>query len=155
MEEKRYPIYRFSATWNQDDYKNNGTGFEKMCVHALTEDELNIELDKFKQRIIDKHNGVEFINCECKYVEDETWVLQWFNHFTLNKFDNDNDVITSFEHFVDRKTEFNNKNGHYNNEMNMNNKNPHYCLMGAEDSWRWKVCHCEHCQKGDWTIINH
>ena len=25
MEEKKYPIYRFSATWNQSGFKNNGS----------------------------------------------------------------------------------------------------------------------------------
>jgi hypothetical protein len=155
MEEKKYPIYRFSAIWNQKDYENNSTGCCQMFETKPTNEELELKLDEFKQNIMKKHPDAIFKICKCKYIEDETWVLQWFNHFTLNKFNNDNEAIKSFEQFVDRKTELNLQNGHYRDDMNSNSKEPYYCLMGAEDRYRWEVCHCEHCQKGDWTIINH
>ena len=155
MEEKKYPIYRFSAVWDQEDYKNNSTGSCRMFESKLSDEELKEKLEEFKQNIITKHPDALFKSCECKYIEDETWVLQWFNHFTLNKFDNDNDTIRSFEQFVDRKLELNWQNGHFKDDINPNSKEPYYCLMGAEDRYRWEVCHCEHCQKGGWTIINH
>ena len=63
--------------------------------------------------------------------------------------------MQSFQDFVMRKEIQNEENWHYNNEPNTNNPNVYYCLMGAEDRWRWEVCHCEHCEKNEWTIINH
>lgn len=155
MEERKYPIYRFSAVWDQADFENNSTSCSRMFEDKLSEEELNSKLEKFKHGIIEKHPDAVFKNCKHEYIEDETWVIQWFNHFTLNKFENDDEVIESFEHFVDRKIELNLQNGHYKGDMNFNSKEPYYCLMGAEDKYRWEVCHCEHCQKGDWTIINH
>ena len=155
MEEKKYPIYRFSAVWDQEDYKNNSTSIYRMFESRLSDEELGENLEKFKQNIIEKHPDAIFKSCECKYIEDETWSIQWFNHITLNKFDNDNEAIKSFERFVNRKSELNLTNGHYKGDMNFNSNEPYYCLMGAEDRYRWEVCHCEHCKKGGWTIINH
>ena len=155
MEEKKYPIYRFSATWNQSDYKNNGTSCRQMYKEKLTKEELNSKLEEFKKGIINRHENVEFLNATINYIEDETWVGKWFCHFTFNQFDNDEDAIRSFQEFVTRKEIKNEENGHYSNEMNMDKPQGYYCLMGAEDRWRWEVCHCEHCEKNEWTIINH
>lgn len=155
MEEKKYPIYRFSATWNQSGFKNNGSSSCQMYENKLTDDELSTKLEEFKNNIISKHEEVEILNSNIEYVEDEAWVLKWFCHFTFNQFDNDEDAIRSFQEFVTRKEIKNEESGHYNNKMNIDKPQGYYCLMGAEDRWRWKVCHCEHCQKGKWTIINH
>ena len=155
MEEKKYPIYRFEAVWDQSDFENNSTSCDSMFETKLSNSELESKSDEFKQNIIKKHPDAKFKSCDCKYIEDETWVLKWFCHFTLNKFDDDNATIKSFEQFVNRKTDLNLQNGHHKDESNPNSKKPFYCLMGAEDRYRWEVCHCEHCQKGGWTIINH
>lgn len=155
MEENKYPIYRFSAVWDQKDYENNSAGCSRMFESRLSDEEIEAKLEEYKKNIINKHPDAKFKSCECKYIEDETWVLQWFNHFTLNRFDNDSETIKSFEQFVNRKIELNLQNGHSKDDMNFNSKEPYYCLMGAEDRYRLEVCHCEHCQKGGWTIINH
>jgi hypothetical protein len=137
MDEKKYPVYRFTAVWDQDDYQDNATGTNQMFKERPSEEELSLKLEEFKANIIKKHPSAIFKKIEYKYVEDETWVLKWFCHFTYNKFDKDSDAVDSFADFVSRKEEID------------------YCLMGAEDRYRWEVCHCEHCQKGDWTIVNH
>ena len=41
MEEKKYPIYRLSAVWDQKDFENNSTCSDRMFENKLTEDELN------------------------------------------------------------------------------------------------------------------
>lgn len=155
MEEKKYPIYRFFAMWDQKDFESNSTSSYRMFENPLTDEEINIELEKYKKDITNKYPISLFKVCECEYIENETWTVRWFSHFTLNKFDNDTEAITSFEQFVDRKIKLNQQNGHHKGSMNLNSKEPYYCLMGAEDRYRWEVCHCEYCQKGGWTIINH
>ena len=137
MDEKKYPVYRFTAVWDQDDYQDNATGTNQMFKERPSEEELSLKLEEFKANIIKKRPSAIFKKIEYKYVEDETWMLKRFCHFTYNKFDKDSDAVDSFADFVSRKEETD------------------YCLMGAEDRYRWEVCHCEHCQKGDWTIVNH
>ena len=139
MEEKKYPIYRFSATWNQSDYKNNGTSCRQMYREKLTKEELNSKLEEFKKGIINRHENVEFLNATINYIEDETWVGKWFCHFTFNQFYSDEDAIRSFQEFVTRKEIKNEENGHYNNEMNMDKPQGYYCLMGAEDYRDWET----------------
>ena len=41
------------------------------------------------------------------------------------------------------------------NNMNHDSKKPYYCLMGAEDYYRWKICRCEHCTKLGKITIDH
>jgi len=154
-EEKQYPIYRFWASWNQKDYKNNGTGFTKMYEVEPTQLELEEDMKKFQDGIISDHEEVEWLDTGFKFVEFETWCSKWFSHMTFNKFNNDMDTINSFALFVQRKLDLNIKNGHYGSERNDENKNPFYCFMGAEDRYRWEVCHCEFCEKSNWIIMNH
>ena len=155
MLEKKYPIYRFSAVWNQSDYQKNSSSCYQMYEEKLTQDEMDEKLEEFKTNVTKDKTEVEFLSSTVEYIEDETWVGKWFFHFTFNQFDNDSETEKSFQDFVMRKEVKNEENGHYNNEMNVNNPNGYYCLMGAEDRWRWEVCHCEHCEKNKWTIINH
>ena len=155
MLEKKYPIYRFSATWNQSDYKNNGTSCRQMYKEKLSDEEMNEKLEEFKTNVTKDKEEVEFISSTVEYIEDETWVGKCFCHFTFNQFDNDSEAEKSFEEFVDRKISLNLQHGHHRDDMNFASKEPYYCLMGAEDRWRWEVCHCEHCEKNEWTIINH
>lgn len=155
MLEKKYPIYRFSAVWNQSDYKKNSSSCYQMYKEKLTQDEMDEKLEEFKTNVTKDKTEVEFISSTVEYLEDETWVGKWFCHFTFNKFNSDSEAEKSFEEFVDRKIELNLQHGHHRDDMNFASKEPYYCLMGAEDRWRWEVCHCEHCEKNKWTIINH
>lgn len=153
--EKKYPIYRFSAVWNQSDYQKNSSSCRQMYKEKLSDEDMNEKLEEFKTNVTKDKEEVEFLVSTVEYVEDETWVGKWFCHFTFNQFDNDSEAEKSFQDFVMRKEVKNEENGHYNNEMNTNRPEGYECLMGAEDRWRWEVCHCEHCEKNEWTIINH
>ena len=158
MEENKFPIYKFYATWDQDDFENNGTGYSIMYKENPSAEQLESELQEFKFGILAKHNGVVFKNAEYKFVEEESWCLTWFSHYTYNQFETDSEVERSFRDFVDRKEEFNWKNGHHVSDMNMNldmKEHPYYCLMGAEDRYRWKICRCEHCVKLGKITIDH
>ena len=164
MEEKKFPIYRFSARWNQDDYENNGSGFSTMYKEEPTTEQLENDLNAYKQSITNKqneegHHVTEWLEATYKYVEHEAWSPLWFGHMTYNQFETNEEVERSFLEFIDRKMTQNKKNGHYETEMNYdvpyNPDKPFYCFMGAEDKWRWEICRCEHCQARGKITIDH
>jgi len=158
MLEKKFPIYKFYATWDQDDFENNCTGYSIMYKENPSANKLEEELQQFKLGILAKHNGVIFKNIAYEFVEEESWCLGWFNHYTYNQFETDLEVEDSFRDFVSRKETSNLKNGHQRNDMNMNldlKEYPYCCLMGAEDDYRWKICRCEHCKKSGKITIDH
>jgi len=140
MLENKFPIYKFYATWNQDDYQNNFTDYFIMYKENQSAEQLEEELKQFKLRTLTKHNGVIFKNIEYEFVEEESWCLRWFNHYTFNEFKTDSDVERSFEEFVSRK------------KLLGEGK---YCLMGAEDRYRWTICRCEHCNMAGKITIDH
>jgi hypothetical protein len=147
MEDKKYQIYRFYAKWNQVDYENNFTSCNIMYKEPQTEDDLNNALCNFKNKLIEDHITREkiitdFIESNYEYVEDESWCLTWFSHYTYNQFETDAEVSDSFYQFLCRKKVF-------------DNYNQTYCAMGAEDMWRWKICRCEHCVAQGVIRIDH
>jgi hypothetical protein len=145
MEEKRYPIYLFEASWDQDDYAGNGTSEKKMFKEDLGLEATN----KFALTtwwpglaLADRPSGPIYkknpVNVEVKvtYLGEETWCMGWFSHYTLNTHLSDDELRLSFHEYVDR---------HRNEE-----------LMGAENAWRWKgPCRCEHCQERGFVRIDH
>lgn len=154
MEEKKFPIYRFSARWDQVGFESNSTGDRKMYKTNPTQEELDADLALFKSSIEKKDNVIRWIDCKVEYVEDEVWVLRWFCHTSLNLFDNEEDAFESFQKFVDRKIRFNLDNGQWATDYRDYDK-PYYCLMGAEDQWRWKLCGCDKCKELGQTAIIH
>jgi hypothetical protein len=161
MEEKIYPIYRFSASWNQIGYDKNFSSYYHMYKEEPTEQQLKEELNKWKENLEKKHkdegiNVTEWLSSKYEYKEHESWCIGWFNHYTYNLYETDSEVWSSFFKFVNRKKQLNRKNGHGDSEQyDFNNKNPFYCLMGAEDTWRWNICRCEHCQKAGKITVDH
>jgi hypothetical protein len=153
MEEKKFPIYRFSAHWDQDNYENNSTSYREMYGENPAQEKLDSDLALFKSSIERKNNVIRWIDCKVEYVEDEVWVLKWFCHLTLNEFSKD-EAFESFENFVERKKQYNLDNGQWETDYFDYNK-PFYCLMGAEDYWRWKICDCDECKKLHQTVIIH
>ena len=139
MTENKYPIYKFYANWDQDDYKNNCTGYSIMYKENPSAGQLEDELKQFKLTILSRHSGVIFKIAEYEFVEEEVWCSSWFSHYTFNQLDNDSEVERSFRDFVDRKELLKDK----------------YCLMGAEDRYRWKICRCEHCVKLGKITVDH
>jgi len=164
MEEKKFPIYEFYARWNQDNYENNGSEFRKMYKNEPSHEQLEEDLQRYKNNIEKKqieegHPVTKWLELGYKYIEHETWCLGWFNHMTYNQFEIDDEVRRSFLSFIDRKKQQNIKNGHYATEINYNipynPEKPFYCFMGAEDMWRWQICRCEHCQAQGKITIDH
>lgn len=163
MEEKKFPIYNFKASWNQDNFQNNGTSSSIMCKEDLNEEELQKKFNRWKSNIekqqIEKgHPVIEWLHSSCEYVEHEVWTLYWFNHITYNQFETDEEVRKSFYNFIERKKELNRKNGHDDTQaiyIDGKISKPFYCLMGAEDEWRWKICRCEHCIAEGKIMIDH
>jgi len=164
MEDKKFPIYKFFATWDQDNYENNGSSFYKMYKEEPTVEQLENDLNNYKLNIINKQNEekhpvTDWKEIAYKYIEHESWVLHWFNHMTYNQFETDTEVEESFSNFIKRKKKQNMQNGHSATEMNYsmpyNPDKPFYCFMGADESWRWKICRCEHCVAQGKITIDH
>lgn len=142
MEEKKFPIYLIDLHWNQEGYENNFTSWYDMFAEPLTEEQTFNLLKSRKEYMVThyKEKGtpiLEFLSEKCDFVENESWTLTWFSHYTLNNFDTDEEALRSFQEYVDRKSRTNE------------------CLMGAEDEWRWKLCRCEHCTKKGRITIDH
>jgi len=140
MQEKKFPIYKFYATWDQDGFENNCSDYYIMYKENSSASQLEEELQLFKLGILSRHNDVVFRSIEYEFVEEESWCLGWFNHYTFNEFENDSEVERSFRDFVGRK------------KLLGEGK---YCLMGAEDRYRWVICRCEHCVKLGKITIDH
>lgn len=155
QEEKKYPVYRFSFKWHQEDYQNNGTGFNRMFKVEPTKEELQEIVDETIKRTNEKYKVTEWLQSEYSLKEYESWALIWFQHITYNQFETNSEVLSSFTNFVNRKKLLNRQNGHYDTEMNFDVKTPFYCLMGAEDYYRWNICRCEHCIEQGKITVDH
>lgn len=172
--EKAYPIYAFSATWVDvqredlrkwrgerdkslpDDRCFNGTGFTKMFKEEQTPEHLQVFLKEWWEGYKaekDKNNVWLLPKLTVEYVRHEVWCLSWFNHFTFDDGRDDDEYLQSFWRFIDRMQSLNRKAGEEK-----------YCLMGAEDRWRWNgenndrekpICRCEGCKKRGVVGINH
>ena len=177
-DETKYPIYIFSFTWIEDG-KNDGdrwnkklpdnrihnyTSFRKMfktrqkrasnIAYAMNWWTKYIyEESRFTgQKLIDKKPELTQVNI--KFLEYETWVIGWFSHETFDVGQTNQEALISFGKFVDRK--------HRLGEDK-------YCLMGAEDRWRWHgleptgdhesnspaPCRCKHCKESGVIRIAH
>lgn len=160
MEEKTYPIYKFYALWDQTDFEHNSSSYLKMFKENPTEEMLEEEFATHKDLLIKKYIEketpiIEWRKSGYDFVGNDYWMPSWFYHMTYNQFENDVDILKSFDKFVRSKEELNEENGHWDNERSEYSDKPYYCLMGAEDRWRWQICNCEHCKKNGWTTINH
>ena len=171
MIEEVYPIYKFNAVWVQDcDPKKyeelpenwkidlpinrfrNSTSGSKMFKEEPSQE----ELDKFIKDWWDKYSksdklkdlNVELETLNIEYKEHESWIIEWFGHKTFDVGLTDDEVLSSFERFVRRKEELG---------------EDKYCLMGANDRWRWKgeteehspPCRCKHCKDQGVVRISH
>jgi len=163
--EKKYPIYKIQAWWNQDDYQNNSIGFNKMYredpeINQARQDTIEwwedfIRTENPRTKVILLSKNPQLIRLECVFYEWETWCITWFSHYTYNVYLSDQKLLESFASFVDRKLPLH-MNLNISHEICKREGIKTYCLMGAEDRWRWKgPCHCEHCQKFGITRIDH
>ena len=176
--EKAYPIYSFSFTWFQDGDRDkkypkdkelpegrisNATSFYKMYKTqqkraTLVAYAMNwwakyiYEVRRFsKEKLIIKNP--ELIKANIKFREYEVWLLTWFQHETFDIGQSNDEALRSFAKFVYRKERLG---------------EDKYCLMGAEDRWRWHgiedgtpnskseaPCRCKHCKEAGLIRIAH
>jgi len=176
--EKKYPIYSFSAKWSQTDvdgkYGNcqpkakdlpsgrfwNSTNFSKMYKEPQDQKSLDAWFsdwwDKFKTGEKYINEDLELLHLKVEFKAYETWHLTWFQHETFDEGQTDEEVLESFERFVSSKE-----------DLKFSSDHEQYCLMGAEDRWRWyggldensnhrpAPCRCEDCKKQGMIRIAH
>ena len=155
MEDKKYPIYTIGARWNQDDCEENFASFdimyrEKQLTEVLLKEALKWWDDITSKKPFSgegmpiKMKNPQLIELKISFKECETWCLTWFQHWTFVDEQTDDELTASFRRFVQRRFL-----KHIREEKG-------YCLMGAEDSWRWKEpCHCEACIARGVSYIRH
>lgn len=160
----KYPIYFFSASWTQDE-KIPGERTKNMTSsHGMFRQEIDDPLEEaFKWW--DKMDKTKFINIDDLTIDGQferydTWCLTWFSHFTFDIGQSDAEVLHSFQEYVDEKLDLNRKNGKL---VNGYWQEP-FCLMGAEDRWRWcgaepdgskPPCRCKFCKEQGVIRIGH
>lgn len=192
--EKSYPVYKIGISWIQDGehdpkYPNwhkglkdgrirNGTDFSRMYNMGKSED-MTEDMKRFWKVMTETKQwwkDYKKRKPECKnpskpkttinFMGYESWCFSWFQHWTFDVGQTDEEALESFEEFVRSKEALNVKNGHMRHERVDDNKNPFYLLMGAEDRWRWSggpdmkqrtdpPCRCKHCKKQGVIRINH
>ena len=110
-------------------------------------------IDKHKARIFGKYPVVGEVEVTWIRREDESWCLNWFNHWTFDVGQSDHDVLMSFSAYVSRYELY---------QDDLADRPDVPCLMGAQDEWRWKgvdgtpaPCRCEGCQSLGRIVINH
>lgn len=184
MEEIKYPIYTFNLKWSQEGkqdekYSNrhtdlppgriwNGTSFNKMFKEEKSQEWLDSYIKDYWEKYIEnqiklgKVKNPELVKIEAKFKERESWYLTWFQHETFDIGQTDKEVLESFERFVTRKEIL-------NEVSQVKEGKDAYCLMGAEDRWRWHgaepngeqsdhsppPCRCSGCKKHGVIRINH
>ena len=179
--EQVWPIYSFWAKWTQkgdtDRYKDrpnwtkdlpegriwNATQWNKMYREEKSQEELDIIIKEWWDNYsLNKLEGTDpkIVSLKVEYVEHDTWYLTWFNHETFDIGLSDQEVLESFERFVSKKEALNEESQHLSGK-------DAYCLMGAEDRWRWRgwndefgdpmpaPCRCEHCKSQGVIRIGH
>ena len=184
MEPKhKYPIYLIDFKWSQAGkpegieynpesnwFKGlpegrfwNGFPHKFMLKEELTDAQLTIKGAELWTQYTTRNSeqkDIDNLVIHGRLVEHEEWCIQWFNHYTFDIGQTDEEVLQSFEEFVRRKEAYNQI---HRNEYGEGK----YCLMGAEDRWRWSgeqlkhgdylpaPCRCEYCKEQGLIRINH
>ena len=173
-DEQAYPIYSVEIRWTQDirfDYEpadwqikdlpkgriHNSTTFSQMYKEEQDIETLKqkIETESVPKILAKKEHDLPIVNpsdvkIDVDFVRYETWCLEWFCHWTYDDGRSDEEYLQSFTNFVNRMERV-----------------EEYCLMGAEDRWRWKgttddgegetppPCRCAGCRKAGVVRVNH
>ena len=154
-EEQKFPIFYLSATWEKKWVSRN-----KMYKEMPTALQLETDVKKMWE-IYREKKGIDSSivpTFQTKFVEYETWAREWFGHYTFDLGQTNLEALESFRNFVRRKK-----------QLNDESLTLVYCLMGAEDEWRWRgsgetgtpedesppPCRCKHCRESGLIRINH
>ncbi len=178
-----YPIYRWCITVEHDygqEHYQGSTMFKakpseeeendylqeaidnavmgRDFITVAIEDETEDDGKRFERIPPQDMNTLHIVETELKYLGDDEWCLTWFSHYTFDTGQTDEEVLISFQHFVNR--------------YEIDVKRTQTTLMGAEDRWRWKgmtypdgknaagvevdpPCRCEFCKKRGIIRIGH
>lgn len=174
--EQWYPVYRFEIWWEithpMTKYDNMGNAVEcsswdRQYREPPTPEELESEVRRLWLAFLVAERsggclptladrGAKLIGYRVTMVEIETWYQIWFQHVSLNTHLSDEELLESFRRFVQRKTPADVRLRMLGPEEKRTPDTEYYCLMGAEDRWRWKgPCRCEHCQAQGVVRIDH
>ena len=164
-DEHTYPIYRFWLTLSDNSHSVGG---DRMFSERLTSEQAEKHLQEFIDINLDEQRdgkdgkytirslGLDIVGKGWKLIGEETWCCRWFSHYTYNTHLSDDELLASFEAYVERhRVE---QLGLYENlEVHKERVGENWtCLMGAEDRWRWKgPCRCEHCTARGVVSIDH
>lgn len=177
IKDKEYPVFSVSVSWKMgkptiwDGKENwtNSTGFTWAFRRKFSVETVEKKVreqwwpkyrnsKKFKEK---EQEPVSDLKITVKYLGMHSWWLRWFCHETFNTFETDEEAYESFlRWFGDNNFQFNYSDyGGYPTtpDFQYDKYGNRHVLMGAEDKYRWEVCHCEHCEKArnKRTIINH
>lgn len=188
MDDPRYPIYSVGVQWTQDGSDSNprnwwptnpGEGriwnqcaMSKMLREPCDPSELQREFREnwWPVYIANDLRGQppiatlrpRDVSIRVSDARFETWCLTWFEHFTFDIGQSDEEALASFERYVRRYD--------WMQDYPYDNRPKGYlCLMGAEDRWRWHgagkngerdartdpPCRCKHCKEQGVIRIGH
>jgi len=183
MKMKKYPIYKVDVKWTYEDDKpcscqkenskkpkcwscrylsnnrrRNRTGWDKMYKEEKTNKEIRKEILEWWKKYSKKVKNPSEPEITIKFLWNETWCIDWFSHWTFDEGQSDSEVMLSFASFVDRMNSYN---------QSRLKEEKEYCLMGAENSWRWHgetddgkentepPCRCKYCKEQGKIRIGH
>lgn len=176
-----YPIYRFRIKWQEDkagepsEYDDitgcldgkvwNSVDYLEMFPFEYGQQALVIlGTDYFMKHVLKERFHLSPLpeQIDVKFMEYETWVLKWFAHRTIDVGQTDEEALRSFEQYVSRREKL------LKADRSLENQG-RYCLMGAEDRWRWQgemvdghndvykspPCRCKYCKERGVLTITH
>lgn len=177
--EQTYPLYRIAIKWEQDGEHDarwpesheglpEGRIWNSTRLHTMYREGQDVsDLERsfrdewwpkyVAEKLADKNPSEPTITV----TEDgrETWCLSWFEHWTFDVGQSDEEALASFERYVRRYERMQDvRPGEY--------PEGYRCLMGAEDRWRWNggpgpdertppPCRCKHCKAQGKIRIGH
>ncbi len=191
---KTYPIYSIRLSFVQDDlfdqnndiYDRSREGLPKgrmknsLSYHYRMFRKrpdfivLKQEYEKIFYQTLDSNKEYPIKNptdleIKINLYDYEEWCPTWFSHYILDNGQSDEEILKSFEEYVWRIQRRNQDEGHMNVQGYWQET---YCLMGAEDRWRWRAatdngdnnedpdkypppCRCNGCKERGVIVINH
>jgi hypothetical protein len=179
--EQAFPIYYVSVYWSEKigDLTDlpphriaglpegrcwNSTGWTTMFREVRDLEEIEAEfLRDWWPKCAEKHPEPADVDILVRFVRWEVWCESWFSHWTFDGGMDDAAVLASFGRYVNR-VECALERERYDGV-----ERPTYCLMGAEDRWRWHgcvdgnprseqtdpPCRCPECKKQGIVRIDH
>jgi hypothetical protein len=154
--QRAYPVWVISARWDNKEYKNNGTSFTVSYRVNFSEATMHKKARRWFEKMVAKKfpgEKIEPNELKVRFIEKAVWYGMWFHHRSLNLFP---DEATARKSFQDYFWSLKQKRGDRDYDANFITPSGYeYCVMGAQDYWRWKYCGCKQCKRLGITIIKH